>query len=66
MRLTTVLALAVFSLCGTGWAPAAFAKTKPHKAAHHYKSHHGKGKPCKGTFKYMKGGKCEDSRNKKK
>jgi hypothetical protein len=47
-------------------APAAYAgKAKPHKAAHH-KAHHVKGwKKCKGTFQYLKGGKCLDSRKKK-
>jgi hypothetical protein len=65
MKLTTVLALAAFSFCGTGLATTdAFAKAKPHKAGHHHK-HHVKHKDCKGTFKYWKGGKCEDSRKKK-
>jgi len=68
MKLTTVLALAAFSFCGTGLATDAFAKAKPHKAGHHAKhhsKHHGKHKDCKGTFKFWKGGKCEDSRKKK-
>ncbi|CAA2142028.1 hypothetical protein [Hyphomicrobium sp. ghe19] len=63
MKLTTVLALAAFTFCGTGLATTgAFAKNKPHKAGHHHKA---KKKDCKGTFKYWKGGKCEDSRKKK-
>ncbi|RUP09902.1 hypothetical protein [Hyphomicrobium sp.] len=66
MKLTTVLALAAFSFCGTGLATTdAFAKAKPHKAAHHHKAKKDKKKDCKGTFKYWKGGKCEDSRKKK-
>ncbi|MGO4685611.1 hypothetical protein [Hyphomicrobium sp. 2TAF46] len=65
MRLMTVLALAIFSLGGMGSAQDAFAKAKPHKAAHHHKVKKVKKKDCKGTFKYWKGGKCEDSRKKK-
>ena len=43
-------------------APVASAAQKPmhhhvHKAMHH-------GKACKGEFMYMKGGKCQDARNK--
>lgn len=64
MKFTTVIALAIFGLGGMGAAQDAFAKAKPHKA-HHHKSHHAKKKDCKGTFKYWKGGKCEDSRKKK-
>jgi len=64
MKLMTVLALAIFGLGGMGLAQDVFAKAKPHKAGHHHK-HHGKHKDCKGTFKYWKGGKCEDSRKKK-
>lgn len=63
MKLMTVLALAIFSLGGMGSAQDAFAKSKSHKAPHG--KHHVKHKDCKGTFKYWKGGKCEDSRKKK-
>ncbi len=63
MKLMTVLALAIFSLGGMGSAQDAFAKSKSHKA--HHGKHHVKHKDCKGTFKYWKGGKCEDSRKKK-
>lgn len=47
-------------------APAAHAsKAKPHKHGQH-KSHHVKGwKSCKAPYKYLKGGKCLDARDKK-
>ena len=60
-----LLAIAAAAVAFTA-TPAAYAgKAKPHKPAHH-KSHHVKGwKKCKGTFQYLKGGECMDSRKKK-
>jgi Spy/CpxP family protein refolding chaperone len=47
--------------------PAAYAgKAKASKHKGHHKAHHIKGwKACKGTYKFLKGGKCLDSRDKK-
>lgn len=65
-----LLAIAAAAVAFTA-TPAAYAgKAKPHKPAHHHaghhKSHHVKGwKKCKGSFQYLKGGKCMDSRKKK-
>lgn len=46
--------------------PADAAKAKAHKHHGHHKAHTVKGwKKCKAPFKYLKGGKCLDARDKK-
>jgi len=58
--LLAVLAVAVAA------SPAFAGKAKkPSKHHGHHKAHHVKGwKACKGTYQYLKGGKCLDSRKK--
>jgi hypothetical protein len=61
--LFAVAAIAI-AFAATSAAEAAKAKKAPKHAGHH-KAHHVKGwKSCKGTYQYMKGGKCMDSRKK--
>ena len=56
----------VIAFAATPAAYAGNAKAKAHKHKGYHKSHHIKGwKACKGTYKYLKGGKCLDARDKK-
>ncbi|MBS0250745.1 MAG: hypothetical protein JSR78_06730 [Proteobacteria bacterium] len=67
MRSKLLLAIAAIAIAFAA-TPAAYAgkAKKAHKHHGHHKSHHVKGwKACKGTYKYLKDGKCLDARNKK-
>ena len=54
----------VFALSIVSPTAGAAAMAKAAKPAHHYRHHVKAGGGCKGTYMYMKGGKCVDARNK--
>jgi hypothetical protein len=56
----------VIGICALALPLAAATVASANKGGKHHHHHHGHhGKFCKGEFKYLKGGKCLDSRKKK-
>lgn len=66
MKSKVLLAIATMAIVFAATSAAEAGKAKKATKHHgHHKAHHVKGwKSCKGTYQYLKGGKCLDARKK--